>query len=169
MKDKANSPDTQQEADSLRSSCQSLLLSTVNKEGFPEISYAPYVEAESKFYIFISGLAAHTENLLESRVASIMFIEDESLANHAFSRKRITYLCEATCISRDTDSFDNLLDRFQDQFGKLIQTLRGLGDFQLFELTPSNGRYVAGFGKTFEIECSDNQYQQITETSLKSR
>jgi len=28
---------------------------------------------------------------------------------------------------------------------------------------------VAGFGKTFEIDHQDNQHQQVTETSLKSR
>ncbi len=163
------STDTRQEAENLRSECASVLLSTVNGDGFPEISYAPYIEDEGRFYIFISGLAAHTKNLLDHGMVSVMFIEDESLADHPFSRKRLTYRCSAMVISRDTDRFDNLLDRFESRFGNLIQTLRSLTDFRLFELTPDKGRYVAGFGKTFEIEYPDNRYQPVTESSLKKK
>lgn len=163
----SSSTEFQQEADNLRTECETLLLSTVNGEGVPEISYAAYIEIDNKFYIFISGLAAHTQNLLDSHVASVMFIEDESDADHPFGRKRLTYQCAVHVIKRDVDAFDLLLDRFESQFGNLIKTLRGLADFQLFELTPEKGRYVAGFGKTFEIDCAGNQYQPVTEASLK--
>lgn len=162
-----SSLDIQQEAGNLRSGCETLLLSTVNSDGVPEISYAPYIEDEDRFYIFISGLAAHTKNLLDNSMASVMFIEEESQAEHAFSRKRLTYHCSATVILRDVARFDDLLDKFQSQFGNLIQTLRSLADFQLLELVPDNGRYVAGFGKSFEIEYPDNQYRQITESDIR--
>jgi heme iron utilization protein len=133
-----SSTDIQKEADQLRSGCETLLLSTVNGDAFPEISYAAY-------------------------------IEDESQANNPFGRKRLTYQCEANFIGRDGGSFDDFLDKFQGHFGNLIETLRNLADFQLFELVPDKGRYVAGFGKTFEIDCQDNQYEKVTESELKSK
>lgn len=167
MTNMTHSSDIKQEVENLRSGCKTLLLSTVNRGGFPEISYAPYIEDENKFYIFISGLAAHTKNLLDNRMANVMFIEDESLADHSFSRKRVTYQCEAMPVSRDSDDFDDFLDRFQSEFGNLIQTLRNLADFQLFELAPDNGRYVSGFGKTFVVEYPENQFRQVTESNLK--
>ncbi len=168
MKEKTNSTvEMKQEADELRSRYNTLQLSTISGEGFPEISYAPYIEDERKFYIFISGLATHTRNLQERGMAGVMFIEDESHADHAFGRKRLTYRCKATTIPRGTDRFEHLLNRFQNQFGTLIQTLRALPDFQLFELAPDTGRYVAGFGKTFTVQYPDEQYCQITESDLE--
>lgn len=162
----SDSDDPRKEAEQLRSAHQTLLLSTVNSDGFPEISVAGYIEEEHKFYLFISGLAAHTRNLQENGLASIMFIEEESAADHPFGRKRLTYRCNANLIPRDADRFDHLLDQFENQFGTLIQTLRGLGDFQLFELSIDKGRYIAGFGKTFEIRSQEHPFQQVTEATL---
>src|SRR5690606_41663460 len=42
---------------SLRDSFQTLLMATVNWDGEPEASYTPYLFAEGRFYIFVSGLS----------------------------------------------------------------------------------------------------------------
>lgn len=39
-----------------------------------------------------------------------------------------------------------------ERLGKLVETLRGLADFQLFCLTPHRATYVRGFGQTFRFE-----------------
>ena len=54
---------------------QTLLLSTVNKQAEPEASYAPYVrDAGGVFYIYVSELASHTQNMLQKQTASILII-----------------------------------------------------------------------------------------------
>ena len=73
---------------------QSLLLATVTAQGKPESSYAPYVRDEKgAFYIFVSELATHTKNMLQSGCASILFIQPEEQTNNFFARKRVVFDC----------------------------------------------------------------------------
>lgn len=39
----------------------SVMLATVNAEGFADASYAPTLQLNGRFYIYISALAAHTK------------------------------------------------------------------------------------------------------------
>jgi putative heme iron utilization protein len=157
MSENSELSEMNKELESFISGFQSLLMATVNDQGFPEISYASYIEVDGKFYIFISELASHTNNLLKNSNASVMFIEDESKASHAFARKRLTFTCEASRVSCDKQLFEILIEKMQQRFGNLIDTLRSLNDFHLFELRPLTGQYVAGFGKAYEIKLSTGQ------------
>jgi putative heme iron utilization protein len=41
----------------------SIMMSTISKEGIPDASYAPFVIDDDKnIYIYVSGLATHTQN-----------------------------------------------------------------------------------------------------------
>ena len=58
----------------LLASQQSLLPSTASITGNPDLSYAPFVGDESGcFYVFISELAANTDNLFAQSTASVNF------------------------------------------------------------------------------------------------
>ena len=163
----SKSDDIKKQADDLYQGFDTLLLSTSSNDGFPEISYASYVEESNSFYIFISELASHTRNLLNKPIASVMFIEDEKEADHAFARKRLTYRCEVNLISRDTPLFGEILIKMEQRFGALIKTLSQLNDFKLFELQPVSGQYVAGFGKTYEISYSDKRFSHVTQADIR--
>ena len=128
-----------------------LMLATVNDDGLPEASYAPYVEHDGCYYILISGLASHTANLKKSGMASILFMDNCDNV-HAFAQKRLTCHCTATAVTREGDLFASLMALMEESFGKLITTLRGLNDFQLFQLSPIKGNFVAGFGQAFEVD-----------------
>ena len=53
----------------------SLQLSTIGENGRPESSYAPFVVTQNnQFYIYVSALARHTNNLLNDGRAGIMII-----------------------------------------------------------------------------------------------
>lgn len=140
------------EAEAFLTGFRSLAMATVDIEGYPEASYAPYVaDDEGNLYVFVSGLSRHTRNLAATRHASVLFIEDESRAQNIFARRRLTYTCVAEPVERDTPEFGRVLDLFEDAFGAIILTLRGLADFRLFCLRPSGGRYVRGFGQAFHV------------------
>ena len=69
----------------LKSECEqfidgfgSLLLSTLNPDGSPDLSYTPFVDYEGQFLILTSHLSAHTGNLINDSRATVLFIEDES-------------------------------------------------------------------------------------------
>ncbi|MBF2759482.1 MAG: pyridoxamine 5'-phosphate oxidase family protein [Ectothiorhodospiraceae bacterium AqS1] len=136
----------------LQRGCKTLLMATVDGEGQPEASYAPYVEDGGDYYVYVSDLSAHTANLIERGKACILFIENEDDAAHPFARKRAAFRCRCEEVMRGSEAFERILDRFQDRFGDLVDMLRGLLDFHLVRLVPGEGSFVAGFAKAFEID-----------------
>ncbi|MBW4689162.1 MAG: pyridoxamine 5'-phosphate oxidase family protein [Komarekiella atlantica HA4396-MV6] len=140
---------------------QSVIISTVNAQGIPNSSYAPYVMDDAKnIYIYVSGLASHTKNLDANPHVSILFIEDEAQTNQIFARRRLSFDCTATLIERETQKWNKIVEQFQGRFGQIIEVLRGLADFRIFQLTPSEGRFVIGFGAAYHIS-GDNLHQLV--------
>ncbi|MCP4588136.1 HugZ family protein [Pseudoalteromonas sp.] len=147
---------------------RTLLLSTLSESGFPEISYAPYCRSEpGEFYIFISELAAHTQNLIHNPKASVMFVADESDTQNQFARERLIYQCDVSEIDQEAESYSELLNKLQDKFGNIVGMLRSLPDFHLFQLKPFQGSYVVGFGRAYEINPITNELEHISEAKLK--
>jgi uncharacterized protein (DUF924 family) len=131
---------------------QTLTMATTSASGEPEVSYAPYVvDARNNFHVFVSGLARHTGNLLETGRASVLFIEPEERARNPFARRRLTYRCQVQIVPRDTASWQEHVNQFKSAFGNFFDTLRGLSDFRLIRLVPVSGSYVVGFGKAFQL------------------
>lgn len=131
---------------------ESLLMATVSADGIPNASYAAYVHQDNFYYVYVSELARHTENLRATGKVSLLFIENEDSASHLFARRRVTYDCEAVEVPRGESEFERILGHFEAQFGKLMEVLKSLRDFHLFRIRPLKGTYVKGFAKAFEIE-----------------
>ena len=146
----------EQQLDQFLHGIDALMLATVNAEGHPEASYAPYMEHDGCYYIFVSGLASHTTNLKQSCVASVIFMQKKD-DGHAYTRKRLSCHCKAVVIERSNALFESIMQQMEAQFGNLIATLRGLNHFQLLQLSPVKGNFVAGFGKAFEVDFSDGR------------
>ncbi|MBW4628091.1 MAG: pyridoxamine 5'-phosphate oxidase family protein [Brasilonema octagenarum HA4186-MV1] len=141
---------------SFTDSFQSLMISTVSTDNTPNASYAPFVIDKSKnIYIYVSGLSTHTQNLHAVPKASVLFIDDESQTKQIFARRRLTFDCTATLVERETELWKQIVDSFEARFGEMIQILRDLPDFRIFQLTPSKGRFVIGFGAAYEVDPND--------------
>jgi len=130
---------------------RSMLLSTLNPDGSPDLSYTPFVDHEEQFFILTSHLSAHTRNLINDPRATILFIEDESACEQIYARRRLRFECEAQRLVREAHAWNALIDLFADRFGEIIDTLRALPDFELFALKPLGGQWVKGFGKAFKF------------------
>jgi len=130
---------------------KSLLISSLNKNKLPEISSTPFFNIDHKFYIFISELASHTQNIKMNPKLSIMLIEDELESKNAFARKRLSYECIAKNIERNEDKWLVILAKFENKQGKTVSLLKQLPDFHLFELTAISGIYIEGFGKAYRL------------------
>jgi heme iron utilization protein len=134
----------------------SIILSTVSADGLPNASYAPCVIDKARnIYIYVSGLASHTQNLQAVPKASILFIEDEQNSQQIFARKRLSYDCNASLIPSNDPEWTQVADQFEQRFGKMVELLRSLPDFRIFKLTPTQGRFVVGFGAAFAIDGED--------------
>jgi len=130
----------------------STVLGTLDENGLPFGSYAPFVHYEHKFYIFISNVAKHAKNLQTTPKASLLFIEDESKTEQIFARKRISLQCSSVMISRDDAKFNEVMEIFKSKFSEgMVGMLIGMADFNLYELSTDYGEATFGFGEAYNI------------------
>jgi len=141
----------QNEISALMGSLKSVQLATLNADQQAEISYAPYLKLGDSFFIFISELAAHTQNLKAHNQLTLMFIEDESSSQTVFARKRLILECQSVLIDREETKWHDILLAFEAAQGPTIQLLKTLPDFCLFELTSIKGSFVKGFGQAYRL------------------
>jgi putative heme iron utilization protein len=169
MNDTADLSKRAQALQELLASQQTLLLSTASTIGIPGISYAPFVrDGSGCFYVFISELAAHTDNLFTNPRASVMFVHPESESSNLFARERAIFDCSVKEVDRTEDCYSIQLKAMQDQFGEIVGILRSLSDFHLFALTPKSGRYIAGFGQAYTIDIKDGELSLLRKSHKKS-
>ncbi|NEQ66732.1 MAG: hypothetical protein F6K21_14745 [Symploca sp. SIO2D2] len=138
--------------ESLIETCRSVVLGTSGREGNPLASYAPVVWSEGRaLHVYISRMGKHYAQMDRSGKASAMLIEDESVADNLFARKRLAMDCRVRKIERNSEQFIQGLDALEQRHGETVSYLRDLVDFDLFELMPMEGRLVLGFGKAYRV------------------
>ncbi|ADZ82181.1 HugZ family pyridoxamine 5'-phosphate oxidase [Cellulosilyticum lentocellum] len=128
---------------------KTIMMSTTTKESVPAISYAPYVKIENEFYIFISETAVHYHHLMNNPQIAIMLIEDEKDTKILFARTRMTLNCKAKKLETINEA---AWDLFKEQYGEQMMAPLKQMDFDMFQLTPENGRIVKGFGQASTIQ-----------------
>lgn len=131
---------------------QSTVLSTRNSELEAEASYAPVIQHQACFYIYISELANHTHNLLNHPQAELLFIEDESQCQNVFARVRASIKVQAEELARDHQAWLNIMALFETKHPQMMQILRPMQDFHLFKLTPTQARFVKGFAQAYTLD-----------------
>ncbi|MGF1727104.1 heme utilization protein HutZ [Photobacterium nomapromontoriensis] len=134
-----------------RDSRYTLQLGTVDQKGKPHTSYAPFAFSEQGYYILVSDLAQHGQNLKTNKAVSIMMIEDEGEADSIFVRRRLSFDTSAERIERDTAHWPVAMAVMRKRLGGMVTNLSQLSDFHLYCLNPLLGRYVKGFGQAFEV------------------
>lgn len=143
------------EIQAFRDSRKTLQLGTVDRSGKPHTSYAPFAFSEQGYYILVSDLAQHGQNLKQIKSVSIMLIEDESEAKTIFARRRLSFDTYAEHIPRETEHWLQGIHILTQRLGEMATELSQLGDFNLYRLNPVMGRYVKGFGKAFNVTGED--------------
>jgi heme iron utilization protein len=130
---------------------KTLILATTSEDATPTASYAPFVRQATSLYVYLSALSRHTKDLIETRKASALLLEDEHSAENLFARKRITFTCSAKTTERGCDEWRATMTLFGNTFGNIFDIIRPLRDFTLFRLDPYEAIYVEGFGKAYRM------------------
>jgi hypothetical protein len=152
----------------LLQSLQSVIIGTVDEQGNPHTSYAPFVIDDQKnIYLLGSELAEHTHHLLNTKKASLLLIDDEAKTAQIFGRRRLTFNCNVTEIDRSENQWEHQINQLTERFGEMVTMVASLTDFHLFKFIPNNGRLVLGFGGIYEIE-GDN-LEQLVPVSRKRK
>ena len=155
--------DAQKELVPFLNNIQSVLLSTVNKEGEPFVSYSPYVEdAEGNFYVFISTAVNHSHNMSATGKAHIMFLEDESVTDHIYARRRMYFKADASAFEQNDEREEKIHDLFKERFGEKVSFFSMMKDSRFYKLSPKDGNFVLGFGAAYKI-ASDRKSLELND------
>src|SRR5262249_39789819 len=142
------------ELQSLLASRRVASLGTIH-EGEPYVSMVPFALRSdgSAFLIHVSGLSAHTEDMLADPRVALLVMDVEKPAMMAQVLARVTVLGTAAQISEPSPEYDagklRYLERFPD-----AEPMFNLGDFSVFAITPTHVRWIGGFAgaQTLEVE-----------------
>ncbi|MEF1255319.1 MULTISPECIES: heme utilization protein HutZ [unclassified Vibrio] len=138
-----------------RQARRTLQLATVDENGRPNVSYAPYVQNQDGYFVLISEIARHARNLQVNPSVSIMMIEDEGDSKQLFARKRLTFDAVASVVERDSKQWNLVIAQMKERFGEIIDGLSQLQDFVLFNLKAEQGLFVKGFGQAYQVSGDD--------------
>lgn len=131
---------------------RSAVIGTIDAEGLPFTSYAPFVHYRHRFHLFISDIARHSGNIRRSGSAALLFIDDESATANPFARKRLSLQCRAVLTPRDAAGFDAVMAQFRMKFDDaMIETLLKMRDFNLYTLEAVAGEATFGFGEAYTV------------------
>lgn len=143
------------EIQEFRQERRTLQLATVDEQGRPNVSYAPFVQNQDGYFVLISEIARHARNLQVNPSVSIMMIEDEESSKQLFARKRLTFDAVASVVERDSEQWQQVIKQMQQRFGEIIDGLSQLQDFVLFNMKPDQGLFVKGFGQAYQVSGDD--------------
>lgn len=165
----SNNEIVQNTINSLHESVLSVILSTTNQNGEVETSYSPYFFDGKDYYILISDLAPHSQNIKGNANISVFIIEDESQTKNIYARKRLSLQATAIMIEKDSEMFNSIIERFALRVSKMVYMLSEMKDFNLFKISPMQGRLVIGFGKTYQIDHQNNSITQVDESYIANQ
>lgn len=143
------------ELEELKQQIKTLVLATVDSEGNPNVSYAPFVINNGEYQVLISTIARHARNLQQVPKVSLMLIDDESQSREIYARRRLTFDATARMVERHSGEWDEAIAKLKARHGELVGELAQLEDFQLFCFKPQHGLFVKGFGKAFQVSADD--------------
>ena len=120
------------------------------RDGAPIASMTLYMPEEdfSAFYVHVSRLAWHTQDMLREARVALSIAETDDRRADPFTLMRVTIRGEATqMISGPKDAW---LTRFPEQAINFT-----LADFSFWQITPRDARLVAGFGRIHNISAAE--------------
>ncbi len=123
------------------------------RQGAPFVSMVPFVAAPdfSAFHIHISRLAHHTKDILADARVSLMVAETDIGNGDPQTLGRVSIQGTAAAMAPEDADYAEARARYLERFPDAEFNF-SLGDFSLFRIQPRTARYVAGFGKIFNLE-----------------
>jgi hypothetical protein len=121
--------------------------------GAPSVTMTPYALAADRFafLLLVSGLSAHTRDMLADPRVGLMVLEPEGGATPPHALARVSIRGTARALARDDPGYGMshaaYAARFPDMTG-----LFELGDFRLFAIEPQAVRVVLGFAQAASLE-----------------
>ena len=122
------------------------------RDGDPWVSMVPFalLRHPLRFVIHVSGLAAHTGNMLGAPRVSLLVMEPESAGSSPQSRPRVTVQGIAEQQAAGSAASLAARDAYLQRFPDTSETL-DLHDFSFFSIRPLSARFIGGFAQAFTL------------------
>lgn len=126
------------------------------RQGNPLVTMVLYAPAAdfSAFYLHISRLAYHTQDIQKDPRVSLMMAEADTGRGNPQMLARVSLRGEAVVMTSDTADYETAQTLYLQRFPAARQTF-GFADFSLYRIQPVAIRYVAGFGKIFNLSLDE--------------
>lgn len=121
-------------------------------EGEPNLAMIAYAFAKdfSAFYIHVSRLGKHTVDMENDPHVSLLIAEADDRRADPQTLARVSVRGTAEILQRTDPSYVQVKNIYLERFPEAEQ-LFSLGDFNLWKIGPKAGRFVAGFGRAFNL------------------
>ena len=126
------------------------------RDGAPFVSMIAFAPAGdlSAFYILASRLAYHTQDFLRDPNVSLLIAETDTGTSDPQMLARLTIRGKVERIDESHPEHDTAHGLYLKRFPDAALNFQ-LGDFALYRIRPDGGRFVAGFGQTFNCTVED--------------
>ena len=120
--------------------------------GEPHTAMVSYVEEAdcAAVLIHLSSLSAHKRILQANPVCSLLICEPDQGTGEVMALARAALQATAVQIERGGDEYERAKQRFLQKLPS-AEIMFALPDFDLFRVRPQRVRFIAGFGRAFEI------------------
>jgi heme oxygenase (biliverdin-IX-beta and delta-forming) len=121
-------------------------------DGEPNLAMVAYAFAEdfSAFYIHVSKLGKHTGDMENDPRVSLLLTETDDRRVDPQTLARVSIRGMTEILPREDPTYTQVKNIYLTRFPEAEQ-LFSLGDFNLWKITPRGGRFVAGFGRAFNL------------------
>ena len=126
------------------------------REGAPFVSLVLFAAAPdfSSFYVHLSRLAHHTRALLLDPRAALMIAAADTGDRDPLTLPRVSMQGTALAVPATDADHDGIGSLYRAKFPQAACNFR-LGDFGLFRFRADSARYIAGFGRIFDLKAED--------------
>jgi heme iron utilization protein len=104
----------------------------------------------SAFYIHVSRLGKHTGDMEKDPHVSLLLAQADDGRADPQTLARLSLQGKAEPLPRNASDYPRVKNLYLKRFPE-SEKLFSFGDFNLWKITPTGGRFVAGFGKAFNI------------------
>ena len=144
-------------------------LGTLDGDGLPFVSMVPFAlePVHAVLVLHVSGLAAHTGNLMRQPQCSVMVMQAEQTGQPVHALPRITLHTRAEVLAPQDDPQNDLQDvppgnplhaacraAYLQRFPE-AEPMTALPDFRFVALHPVAARQVAGFGAARSVDVTE--------------
>ena len=132
------------------------------RDDAPLISMVAFVPADdfSFFYIHVSRLAQHTVDMMKDKRMGLLIAEADDGRADPQTLARFSIRGSAEIMQNGEPGYTPVKNKYIERFPESAPLFK-LEDFGIWRIKPKGGRFVAGFGKAYNL--TPEALQQISQ------